>query len=134
LNGVAQSFCADFDSGFFMSRNWLTAILFALALAVQAIAPIAGNVASAQAGVSANCLAADGADHKSTPGHVHRHRDSCLLCQTFCDGVAPVETRQASLVFASFDWRPFAWTMADRTLQGPQRDYSRQARAPPSFS
>jgi hypothetical protein len=117
-----------------MSRNWLTAVLFALALAVQAIAPIAGNLAAAQAGVSTNCLAADGADHKSAPGHVHRHRDSCLLCQAFCDGVAPVEAHPVHLVFASFDWRPLAWTMADSTLKGPQRDFCRQARAPPSFS
>jgi hypothetical protein len=98
------------------------------------VAPIAGNVAAAQTGAT-NCVAAaDAGSHKPAPGHIHRHRDSCLLCQFFCDGVAPVEVRPVSLAVAPVHWRPLAWTTTVRELSRAPRDFSHQARAPPRFS
>lgn len=124
-----------------MPRNWLTSILFALALAVQALMPVASGVASAR-GVdlnasSATCLNGGEAGHKQDgPGHVHRggHHD-CVLCQAFCDGVAPVAARPSALSGVAFvQWTEIRWADSDRVLPARWRDFSRQARGPPSFS
>lgn len=123
-----------------MHRRWLTAVLFALALAVQALAPVATGVAMAhgagESGPFELCLKAGraAANHHGSGGHVHRQHDSCALCQAFCDGVAPVSVRSASLGMAPVRWTSFRWTVADRTVPVAARDYARQARAPPVFS
>ncbi|WP_457797389.1 DUF2946 family protein [Methylocystis sp. S23] len=128
------------DSGFgFMPRRWFTAILFVLALAVQACLPVANGVAAARGadihGLSEICLKAGGSDHGGhhAPGHVHGRHD-CALCQAFCDGVAPVAARPFSVGMAPAQWKDVPWAVADRALPAPPRDYGRQARAPPSFS
>lgn len=124
-----------------MRRNWLTVLLFALAMAVQAFAPVAGNVAIAKnlrgAGESIElCLkaAVSAGDQQQAPGQLHSHRDACALCQAYCDGVAPLAARLAPLGMAPVQWTALHWSVADRALPTPHHDYSRQARAPPSHS
>ncbi|PPD41678.1 MAG: hypothetical protein CTY15_13260 [Methylocystis sp.] len=124
-----------------MPGRWLTSILFALALAVQAFSPVASGVAAASGadghGLSEICLKV-GPDHDRhrTPGHhTHGHHESCVLCQAFCDGVAPVATRPVLVTgMAPVLWTEVQWTVADRALPAHGRDYARQARAPPIFS
>jgi len=132
---------AQIQSGFsFMSRRWITAILFVLALAVQALAPVANGVAAARGvdvhGLSEICLKAAAPGHETprAPGHAHHGHHDCALCQAFCDGVAPVAGRPVQLGMAPVQWKSSHWTVADRALPPPPRDYDRQARAPPSFS
>ncbi|WP_442754200.1 DUF2946 family protein [Methylocystis sp. JAN1] len=113
-------------------------ILFVLALALQAL-PVASGVAAARGAdahvLSEICLKAGspGHDNHQAPGRAHGRHD-CPLCQAFCDGVAPVAARPVVLGMAPVQWRDFRWTVADRALPAPPRDYDRQARAPPSFS
>jgi hypothetical protein len=119
--------------------RWLTAILFALALAAQAITPVANGVAEAR-GVDLHalneiCLKTAGADHdhRHVPAHSHGHHD-CALCQVFCDGVTPVVARSTSLAAARVQWVALRWAATDGSAPAVQRDYARQARAPPGIS
>ncbi|QGM99444.1 DUF2946 family protein [Methylocystis parvus] len=121
-----------------MPRRWLPTVLFVLALAVQAFLPVANGVAAARGvdvhGLSEICLKAGSPGHDHGPaGHAHGTHD-CALCQAFCDGVAPVAAKPVLLGMAPVQWRDIRWTVADRALPAPPRDYDRQARAPPSFS
>jgi hypothetical protein len=124
-----------------MSRRWLPTILFVLALAVQAFLPVANGVAAARGidvhGLSDICLKAGSPGHDNHqgpgPAHSHSHHD-CALCQAFCDGVSPVAAPPVVLGMAPVQWKDFRWTVADRALSAPPRDYDRQARAPPTLS
>jgi hypothetical protein len=121
-----------------MSRRWLPTLLFALAMAVQAFLPVATGVAAAR-GIDVHgseiCLKAGSPGHErhAPAGHAHGNHD-CALCQAFCDGAAPVAGKPVLLVLAPVQWRDLPWTVADRALPAPSRDYDRQARAPPAFS
>jgi len=124
-----------------MQSKWLTALLFALALAIQAFAPVAGNVAVARslgdAGETVDlCLdgASSAGDRHQAPGHLHGHRGACALCQAFCDGLAPLAARLVSPGMAPVQWTALDWTARDRALPTRLHDFSRQARAPPSLS
>lgn len=131
-----------------MRRNWFTILLFAMALALQVVAPVAVNVAMATraeaAAVSAGgviaagelCLkdAGAGGPSREAPAHLKGHRDACLLCQAYCGGVAPVGARAARLGMAPVHWTALAWTQTDRVLPAAPHDYSRLARGPPSNS
>lgn len=130
-----------------MRRNWLTVLIFALALAIQVVAPVAVNVALA-AGTNAAavskpslvstelCVKEIGSNDTSqqAPGRLKGHRGDCVLCQAACDGVAQLGARAIQLGRAPVRWTPLPWTVADRALPLPVRDYSRQARAPPTLS
>lgn len=125
-----------------MRHRWLTTVLFALALAVQALAPIAGNVARANGFGAASasvalCLSkASGGptDPQQAPGAAHGHRHDCALCQSLCDGVAPIAAPPLQLVAASAFWRAAEWAADARALPARRFDHARQARAPPTFS
>jgi hypothetical protein len=121
-----------------MRRNWLTVLLFALALTVQAFAPVAAGVASrigAGDALKEFCFTdvASG-DQTQAPGHAKRPRDACLFCQNHCDGVAPLAARTIHFGKAPVQWTALDWTVADRALPTSPQDYSRQARAPPANS
>lgn len=115
--------------------RWLTLALFALALAVQAIAPVANGVAAAHDATGLFEICQKATDHapQQAPGHTHRHQD-CALCQAFCDGVAPVAARQMPVAVAPVYWSRLAWAAVDYAPPAMARDFSRQARAPPSFA
>jgi len=114
--------------------------LFVVALAVQAFLPVTNGVAASRGidlrGPNEICLKTGGPDQDGDqgPGHVHRSRHDCALCQAFCDGVAPVAARPIALGRAPVQWKDVCWAAADRVLPVPLRDYDRQARAPPGFS
>ena len=121
-----------------MTRNRLGVMLFALALAIQALAP-AANIASAALGDRGFslqiCLQSGGvAGNNELPGQNDRQRDSCPVCQVSCSGVAPLEARPNAVGLAHVQWIATSWTVADRVLPAPNPDYSRRARAPPAFS
>jgi hypothetical protein len=120
-----------------MPRAWLTRLLFALALAVQVIAPMASNVAAAREGGSDDgvgfCVKAGGQTEHRTPGHAQDGRD-CPICQTLCDGVAPIAARPSAPGMAPVQWVEVPWTVADRVLPVLSSDGANRARAPPIFS
>ncbi len=125
-----------------MHRNWLGVLLFALALAIQAFALAAANVAMSRASSDPSfstdiCLQSGGgsANSKSQlPGPHDGQRGACLLCQVCCSGVAPLATRPVPVGEAPVQWTALAWTVADCALPAPRYEYSHQARAPPTFS
>lgn len=122
-----------------MRPRWLSVILFALALAVQALAPVAIGMPTTRglelAGLSEICLKArEASDSRhDTPSHTHRCQD-CALCQAFCDGVTPVAGRPFWLGAPPSQWTKFHWAATIPGLPTSPRDYARQARAPPVFS
>lgn len=122
-----------------MRRDWLNVLLFALALAIQAFSPAAANVAVAKGAGDSRasielCLKVAAGDQQQIPGQTHQlHRDACLFCQAACDGVAPFAARLVSHGMAPVQWTALVWMVADRALPTAHHDYSRQARAPPTF-
>ncbi len=123
-----------------MRRSWRSVLLFALALAIQALAPAASAIGAARpfGGSRASfeiCLQAGGfAGNEQLPGHHDRQRDACPLCQMSCSGVAPLEARPTLAGLAPVQWTALAWTVADRALPAPRHEHSHQPRAPPLFS
>jgi hypothetical protein len=122
-------------SGRFMSA-WLTRLLFVLALTIQVIAPVAGHVASAREGGSVACLTVvDDAAGRPQPAHHHDHgKHDCALCQTFCDGVAPVAAPPVTVGLAPLRWDRLRWTAVAPVPPAAAGDEARRARAPPAFS
>lgn len=120
-----------------MRRTRLQIFLFALALALQALAPVAGNLAVAGTldlgGVSTSVCQPEKAGPMKAPLS-HSHHQSCALCQAYCDGVSPVVA--SSKIFVALVQRPSVanWRNLDRVLPTTTIDYSHRARAPPSFS
>lgn len=124
-----------------MRRKWLTVLFFALALAIQALAPIATNVAYAGGGGSAStafelCLNGGGFadDQTQTPGQANRRHENCPLCQTFCDGAAPLAGRSVFLRIVPPTSRALSSTEVDRFPLKRPFEHSHQARAPPLHS
>lgn len=119
-----------------MRRTRLHIFLFALALALQVLAPIAGNLAIAGTldvgGVSLSLCQSEKADPAKAPSH--SHHQSCALCQVYCDGVSPVAANSHVLFVRPARWDVADWRVFDRVLPTTTFDFSRQARAPPSFS
>lgn len=120
-----------------MRRIRFHIFLFALALALQVLAPIAGNLAVAGTldlgGVSISICQSD----KSTPSKApfsHNHHQSCALCQAYCDGVSPVSASGLLSVAPLARWNAADWRAFVRVLPTKTIDYSRRARAPPVFS
>lgn len=122
-----------------MPRLWLAALLFALALAVQALAPAANGVAAAHGfdalGLGEICLRAaqSGRDSQPAPRRTHGHHD-CVLCQAFCDGATPVMARLVAIAAPRTQWTLSHWTAAPPGLTANPRNFWRQARAPPAFA
>lgn len=121
-----------------MRLLWAKVLLFALALAFQATAPVAASIAMERGfGLSAElCLPADGKSVGETrlPGPHDARHELCALCAVSCSGVAPLEARPNPVGLAPVQWTALAWTVADRALPALRHDHARQARAPPHRS
>jgi hypothetical protein len=123
-----------------MRRKWYGVLLFALALAIQALAPAAANVALAAApneyrlSIQSCLQSGDPAGANQLPGHHEGQCDACLMCQASCCGVAPLAARPSSAGLAPVQWTALAWTVADRALPAPRHESSHQPRAPPALS
>jgi hypothetical protein len=123
-----------------MRRKWYSVLLFALALAVQALALAAANVALATApgeyrtSIQLCLQSGDSAGDNQLPGHHEGQRDACFMCQVSCCGVAPLEARPNPVGLAPVQWTALAWTVADRALPAPRHESSHQPRAPPAIS
>lgn len=112
-------------------------LLFVLALAVQALSPVASGVAAggiARAGLSEICLKADvGPDNgRSTPAHSHSHQRDCPLCQAFCDSVSPVEASAIVLGASPMHWATLQWSDVDNSAPTAAGRSAHRARAPPA--
>ncbi|MGA8170735.1 MAG: hypothetical protein WB816_07880 [Methylocystis sp.] len=121
-----------------MRRNWFGRLFFALALAIQVMSPAAANFTRTDSAKTAFqiCLktAADfAAGDRHSPGVPDRH-GGCLFCQMSCDGSAPLGALVVEIGVAPVQWRPSAWTVADRASPTPRSETSHQPRAPPVIS
>lgn len=122
-----------------MRRSRLQVLLFFVALTIQVLAPMAGNLAHAKAfresGVSTIlCEAADGSHHSGTGSQNHHTANNhCLLCQSFCDSIGfTLADGQLGLVAAN------AWVIGAFPAQLDTSPDSREteryrARAPPTL-
>jgi len=124
-----------------MRRKMYCVLLFALALAVQAFAPAVGNIALATTSGDTRaslqiCLQSGGAaGSDELPGPSQGHRDSCLLCQSGCGGLAPLEARPNPVGLAPVQWTALLpWIVADRALPALRPNSPHQPRAPPTIS
>lgn len=109
-----------------------------LALAFQAAAPVAANVAMERVSRSSVevCLKAVGktsADESQLPAPQDHSRRICAICAFCSSGVAPLEAGPSPFGSAPVQWTAFAWTVADCALPALRHDHARQARAPPFF-
>jgi len=122
-----------------MRRHWLQVLLFFVALTLQVLAPIAGNLAHAEAfkesGISTIiCEAADGPHHPGNGSQNHQTANKhCLLCQSFCDSIGfTLADGQWGLVATN------AWVIGSFPAQLDTSPASREtqryrARAPPTL-
>jgi hypothetical protein len=121
-----------------MSRRWLTALLFVLAMTFQVVAPVANGVAAAH-GLDGlvygeMCLKAAQADHgpqKPGQGRHHHHHHDCALCQGYWDGAAPVAPRATAIVAPDAQWMLLRWVDAHSAPTLSLRQVAHQPRAPP---
>jgi hypothetical protein len=122
-----------------MRRNSLGALLFALALAIQAVAPAAAPVAMAQASGGSTfpteiCQQARIVDERErSPGRHERRRDLCSLCQISCSGVAPLQARTSFESLTFVGWTALAWPAICCAAPARRGEFSHRARAPPTI-
>jgi hypothetical protein len=117
-----------------MRRNIVCALLFALALAVQAFAPAAARVAMGVSQQTCVNVSVDGSAAKGQPsGHSDANSARCDLCPLCCGSLAPLGARAAAILPASFAWTEATWPIVENATSSTRRDTVR-ARAPPTFS
>jgi hypothetical protein len=120
-----------------MGRNFLCALLFALALAVQALAPAAARMAMGHDAPTA-CLTANvavAADEARPAGLPHVAPELCDLCALCCGGgAAPPVASRAAVCVATVPARLSGWAVADDESAPSRHDHLIRARAPPAFS
>lgn len=122
-----------------MRRSWFQVLLFLVALTIQVMAPMAGNLAHAKAfqesGVSTFlCQSTDGSSvqGKGTPNHLSGNRQ-CLLCQSVCDALGfTLSDDQTNLVSAS-SWVIGAFPSEIDASPASREVGLYQARAPPNL-
>lgn len=93
-----------------MRRSWLQVLLFMVALTIQVIAPMAGNLAHAKgfSGSSISsvlCQSSDGisGQGKGGPNH-HTSNKQCLLCQSVSDSLGFTLTHDQSSLISVNSW------------------------------
>jgi hypothetical protein len=119
-----------------MGRNFFCALLFALALGVQALAPAAARAAMGAASAQQTCVAAsiDGPATKGQPfGHPDTGSARCDLCALCCGSLAPLGARSFAALAPFATWTAATWPVVENTASASRRDAVR-ARAPPTFS
>ncbi len=119
-----------------MPRPWLKLILFALALAVQVIAPAASGVATAYegGGFQRDCGAVDPRRQSPTRHTNGQNHHDCALCQSFCDGAAPVPARRPDALLSPAHWVRLHWAQPVGEHPAHSRHSAHRARAPPRFA
>ena len=93
-----------------MRRSWLQVLLFLVALTLQVIAPMAGNLAHAKgfSGSSISsvlCQSSDGISGqvKEGPNHLTSNKQ-CLLCQSVCNSLGFTLTHDQSSLISVNSW------------------------------
>lgn len=122
-----------------MRRSRLQVLLFFVALTIQVLAPMAGNLAHAKAfresGVSTIlCEAADGSRHpgKASQNH-HTANKHCLLCLSFCDSIGFTLVGGQSGLVATNAWVIGAFPAQLDTSPAYRETERYRARAPPTL-
>lgn len=122
-----------------MRRSWLQVVLFFVAITLQVLAPMAGNLAHAKAfkesGVSTIlCEASDASQHqdKGSQNH-HTANKHCLLCQSICDSLGFTLVNGQSGLIAKNAWIIGAFPAQLDTSRATRKTERYQARAPPTL-
>ena len=124
-----------------MRRNAIAIVLFALALGLKVLLPVAAvvqvsNNSAAQTALQ-DCLSAatDGAlGHAQAPGKGDRHAASCPLCQISCEGAFALLERAAQPGQPILSASAEPWRNVDSPEPRARVAAAHQARAPPQFS
>ena len=114
-------------------------LIFALALTIQVLSPVASSVARVRAAAPAVqiCLKPAlvfGTGDRQSPNRPERHGDNCIFCQLSCNGAAPIHVATHEIGVAPVQWRLSRWTVADRAAPTQEHERSHQPRAPPHSS
>lgn len=122
-----------------MRRSWLQVLLFLVALTIQVMAPMAGNLAHAKAfkesGVSTFlCQSSDGSSiqGKGIPNHISANKQ-CLLCQSVCDSLGFTLSVDPSRLVSASSWVIGAFPSNIAALPASQEVGLYRARAPPTL-
>jgi Protein of unknown function (DUF2946) len=122
-----------------MRRSWLQVVLFFVAITLQVLAPIAGNLAHAkvfkESGISSVLCEASGTSHHQDKGSQSRHAANkhCLLCQSICDSLGfTLEGGQSGLISTNA-WIIGAFPAQLDTSPASRETARYQARAPPTL-
>ncbi|MBY6243980.1 hypothetical protein [Methylosinus sp. Sm6] len=122
-----------------MRRNSLCALLFVLALAVQAVTPAAARMAMGAGSASPMCLTASAAgasvDETQPAGRPHPAPEICDLCALCCAaGASLVDGPRCAVGGALVPGVVVSWAVADAPTVPLRRHHAIRARAPPAFS
>jgi hypothetical protein len=122
-----------------MRRDCLCALLFAFALAVQALAPAAARMAmgaASQSACSTASVRAAATDEAQPAGRSHGVPEICDFCALCCEGgtAPPTPPRGAAVCAAAIPASVPGWTVADDESAPSRHDHLIRARAPPVFS
>lgn len=123
-----------------MRRSRFQFLLFFVALTLQVLGPIAGNLAHAEVfrGSAASgivCYSPDGSNHQGKgPQNDHVEHKHCLLCQSFSDSLGLTIADGHSALLSTSSWVVGAFP-ARQDIAAASRETERyQARAPPIVS
>jgi prenyltransferase beta subunit len=93
-----------------MRRSWFQVLLFLVAITIQVIAPMAGNLAHAkgfsESGISSVlCQSPDGSSGQGNgfPNHLTTNKQ-CLLCLSVCDSHGFTLTHDQSSLVSANSW------------------------------
>ena len=120
-----------------MRNTRLQVLLFLLALTIQVLAQMAGNLAHAKAfkesGVSTIlCEASDNSHHQGNGSQSHHAANNhCLLCQNVCDSFGFTLAIEQSGLIATNAWIIGAFPAQLDTSPASRGTESYRARAPP---
>ena len=122
-----------------MRHTRLQVLLFFVALTIQVLAPMAGNLAHAKAFRQSSvstilCEAADGSHHpgKASQDH-HTANKHCLLCLSFCDSTGFTLVGGQSGLVAANAWVIGAFPAQLDTSPADRETERYRARAPPTL-
>ncbi len=114
-----------------MRRSWFSLLLFLVAMALQAVAPMAASSARAQNRPSDLCVSAGAAAtiDRQKPANERRDHQLCTFCLACCGAAPPCAASSALRPLDVASW--VASPAYSEVLRPSRRDPARQPRAPP---
>ena len=118
-----------------MRRPWWGALVFALAVTFQVLAPATAGLARGNAAGVCVRLETSLSGERAPFGHEDSHKASCLFCQVWCSGGAPVPAKSvADLAPAHAGFTTLAYGLSNALALGKRDTRANRARGPPAFA